>query len=148
MLRKRLTMSGLAALGATAAVAATASAAAAPTITSLTEKQSGKAVTVTVKTKNFTLDPADVGKTPKAGKGHEHFAMDGGKYDYPKYSGPNGKLAQQLGIQGKYSPSVTNKVTYTGLPKGTHTVTVYLVRNNHANYPNAGAKKTITFTVK
>jgi hypothetical protein len=143
--RHRLVTCGLAAVGAAGLLAATAGAAAAPGISSLTAKQSGNKVTVTVKTKNFTIDSKDVGKTPKAGKGHEHFQMDGGKYDYPKYSGANGKLAQQLGVQGKYSPSVTNKVTYTGLPNGKHKVTVYLAKNDHSNY---GAKKTITFTVK
>jgi hypothetical protein len=147
MSRNRLTV-GIAAVGAAAALSATAFAAGAPTITSLHAAQSGGKVTATVTTKNFTIDAKDVGKTPKAGKGHEHFAMDGGKYDYPKYSGANGTLAKQLGVQGKYSPSVNNKVVYSHLPKGKHTLTVFLVRNNHANYPNSGAKKTITFTVK
>lgn len=149
MLRSRLT-TGFAAAG-TAAVlglAGTAAAAGAPTISSLTTKQSGNKVTVTIKTKSFTIDTKDVGKSPKAGKGHEHFAMDKGKYDHPKYSGANGTLARQLGVEGKYSPSVTNVVTYKGLPKGKHSVTVFLVRNNHANYPNSGAKKTLTFTVR
>lgn len=147
MIRHRLIL-GVTTLGATVAMAATATAAGGPTITSLTAKTSGTTVVVRIKTKNFTVDAKDVGKSPKAGKGHEHFSMDKGKYDYPKYSGANGKLAKQLGVQGKYSPSVTNVVTYKGLPKGKHTVTVFLVRNNHANYPNAGAKKTITFTIK
>src|SRR3954468_1903849 len=148
MLNRRLLTTGLAAVGTTVALAATAAAAGSPTITSLKAKQSGKTVVVTVATKNFKIDAKDVGKKPIAGRGHEHFSMDKGKYDFPKYSGANGKLAVQLGVQGKYSPSVNNKVTYTGLPKGKHTVTVFLVRNNHANYPNCGAKKTISFTVK
>jgi hypothetical protein len=147
MLRSRLTVA-LATAGTALALSATAVAAAGPTISSLSTKQSGNKVTVTIKTKNFTIDAKDVGKTPKAGKGHEHFAMDKGKYDHPKYSGANGTLAKQLGVDGKYSPSVNNKVTYTGLPKGKHSVTVFLVKNSHANYPNAGAKKTLTFTVK
>lgn len=145
MLRSRLTRTGAAALGATVALGATAVAAGSPSISSVSTKQSGKKVTVTVKTKNFTVDAKDVGKAPMAGKGHEHFQMDGGKYDYPKYSGANGKLAQKLGVQGRYSPTVNNKVTYTGLPKGKHKVTVFLAKNDHSNY---GAKKTITFTVK
>jgi hypothetical protein len=74
--------------------------------------------------------------------------MDRGKYDFPKYSGANGKLAVKLGVQGKYSPSVNNKVIYSGLPKGKHRVTVFLVKNDHSNYRNRGARKTITFTVK
>ena len=148
MKRIRFAGVGLAALGSTALLATTAGAAGGPTVSSIKAKQSGSAVTVTVKTKNFKVDAKDVGKTPKAGKGHEHFQMDGGKYDFPKYSGANGKLAVTLGVQGKYSPSVTNKVTYKGLPKGKHKVTVFLVKNNHSNYSNSGAKKTITFTVK
>jgi hypothetical protein len=148
MRRTRLVSTAAVSLGTAALLATTAAAAGAPTITSLKAAQSGNKVTVTIKTKSFTIDTKDVGKKAKAGKGHEHFAMDGGKYDFPKYSGANGTLAVKLGVQGKYSPSVTNKVTYTGLPKGTHKVTVFLVRNNHADYPNAGAKKTMTFTVK
>ena len=148
MLRSHLAGAGLAVAGATALLAATAAAAGAPTITSLKASQSGNKVTVTIKTKNFKIDTKDVGKKPKAGRGHEHFAMDKGKYDFPKYSGANGKLATQLGVQGKYSPSVNNKVTYKGLSKGKHKVTVFLVRNSHANYGNAGAKKSLTFTVK
>lgn len=144
---RRLTAAGIAGTVALGSVA-TAMAATGPTITSVKEKQSGSKVTITVKTKGFTIDAKDVGKAPKAGKGHEHFAMDGGKYDYPKYSGANGKLAKQLGVQGKYSPSVTNAVTYTGLPKGKHTVVVHLVKNNHADYGNSGASKKLTFTVK
>ena len=148
MTRSRFAGAGLAVLGSTALLATTAGAAGGPTVSSVKAKQSGSAVTVTVKTTNFTIDAKDVGKTPKAGTGHEHFQMDGGKYDFPKYSGANGTLAVKLGVQGKYSPSVTNKVTYKGLPKGKHKVTVFLVKNNHANYSNSGAKKTITFTVK
>jgi hypothetical protein len=147
MLRSRLTVA-LATAATAAALATTAVAASGPTITTLKTAQSGNKVTVTIKTKNFSIDAKDVGKTPKAGKGHEHFAMDKGKYDHPKYSGANGKLARTLGVEGMYSPSVNNKVTYTGLPKGKHSVTVFLVMNSHANYKNAGAKKTLTFTVK
>ena len=130
------------------AVGGTAAAASSPAITSLKTAQSGKAVTVKIQTAYFTVDAKDVGKSPKAGKGHEHFSMDGGKYDFAKYSGANGKLAQQLGTQGKYSPSVTNQVTYTGLPKGKHTIVVHLVMNNHSNYSAKSATKKLTFTVK
>jgi hypothetical protein len=140
------------ALGAVAvlvlAVAAVAGAASAPRITSLKAHQRGNKVTVTVRTKGFKIDTKDVGGKPKVGRGHEHFQMDRGKYDFPKYSGANGKLAVKLGVQGKYSPSVNNKVVYRGLPKGKHRVTVFLVKNDHSNYRNRGARKTITFTVK
>jgi hypothetical protein len=147
MRHRRRTSAAVATLGAGVLLAGTAGAASAPTITALKAHRHAGKVTVTVKTKNFTIDAKDVGGKPKAGKGHEHFQMDGGKYDYPKYSGANGRLAVKLGVQGKYSPSVTNKVTYRHLPKGKHKVTVFLVRNDHSNYPNKGAKKTITFRI-
>lgn len=105
----------------------------------------GKNVTAAVKLVNFKLDPADVGKPPKPGKGHLHFSMDGGKFDYPKYSGANGQLAKKLGVTGKYSPSVAPTITYKGLPKGKHTLKVQLANNDHSN---AGATASISFKVK
>ena len=105
----------------------------------------GKNVTATVKLTNFKLDPKDVGKAPKPGKGHLHFTMDGGKFDQPKYSGANGKLAKKLGVNGKYSPSVAPKITYKGLPKGKHSLKVALANNDHSN---AGATASVSFTVK
>jgi hypothetical protein len=105
----------------------------------------GGKVTATVKLKKFTLDPKDVGKAPKPGKGHLHFSMDNGKFDYPRYSGANGKLAKKLGVTGKYSPSVTPSITYKGLPRGKHTLSVQLANNDHSN---AGASAKVTVKVK
>ena len=108
-------------------------------------KAKGGTVVATVKLKNFTLDPKAVGKPPQPGKGHLHFSMDKGKFDFPKYSGANGKLAKKLGVQGKYSPSVTKSITYKGLPKGKHTVSVQLANNDHSN---AGATAKVSFKVQ
>jgi hypothetical protein len=105
----------------------------------------GSTVTVTVKLTNFTLDPKDVGKKNKPHKGHLHFQMDGGKYDYPKYSGANGQLAVKLGIAGTYSPSVTPTITYKHLPAGKHTLVVFLANNDHSP---VGPKASVTFTVR
>jgi hypothetical protein len=74
-----------------------------------------------------------------------HFSLDGGKYDFPKYSGENGKLAKKLGVTGKYSPSVTKEITYKGIPKGKHTIKVELANNDHSP---AGATASSSFTVK
>lgn len=63
-------------------------------------------VRVSVDVSGFEIDPENVGKQPEAGKGHLHFTMDGGEFDKPKYSGPNGALAVKLGVDGKYSPAV------------------------------------------
>jgi hypothetical protein len=108
-------------------------------------KTVGGAETFTITTSGFKIDAKDVGKVNKAGQGHIHFQMDGGKYDQPKYSGANGKLAVALKVAGTYSPAVADTITYKHLPKGTHTLKVFLVHNDHSNYPGATAK--ITFHV-
>ena len=102
-------------------------------------------VVVTAKLADFAIDAKNVGKVNMDGMGHLHFSLDGGKYDYEKYSGANGALAAKLGIAGKYSPSVTPSVTYTGLPKGKHTAMVFIVNNDHSN---TGSSAKLVFTVK
>ena len=104
----------------------------------------GSSVTFRVALKNFALDPADVGKRNKAHRGHLHFQMDGGKFDYPRYSGPNGKLATMLGIAGKYSPSIAPVIVYRHLPAGSHTLRVFLANNDHSP---EGAQATVRFEV-
>jgi hypothetical protein len=105
----------------------------------------GAKFTAVVKLSNFKLDPKDVGKKPALGKGHLHFSLDGGKFDFPKYSGANGKLAKKLGVTGKYSPSVTTEITYKNIPKGKHTLKVELANNDHSP---AGASATDSITVQ
>lgn len=105
----------------------------------------GSAVTAEVALESFDLDPAGVGKANAEGRGHLHFAMDGGEFDNPTYSGPNGELAAQLGTDGQYSPSVTPTITYKGLPAGEHTLEVDLVNNDHSE---TGVSETITFTTE
>ena len=102
-------------------------------------------VKIKVKLTDFKIDPSQIGKSPQPGVGHLHFAMDGGKYDHPEYSGANGKLAQQLGVDGKYSPAVEPHITYTNLPPGKHTLEVYLANNNHTP---TGVEAETEFTVK
>ena len=59
--------------------------------------------------------------------------LDEGKFDAPKYSGANGKLAQKLGVVGSYSPAVVPRITYTRIPPGQHKLEVYLANNDHTN---------------
>jgi len=101
-------------------------------------------VTADVEVSGFEIDAAAVGKANEEGKGHLHFSMDGGKYDYPKYSGANGKLAEKLGVEGQYSPSTEPTITYKGLPRGEHTLEVDLVNNDHSE---TGTSATTTFEV-
>jgi len=102
-------------------------------------------VTLRAQLTDFRLSAADVGKPAKTGEGHLHFSMDGGTHDFPKYSGANGALAVKLGVQGKYSPSVTPTITYRNLPAGRHTVVVYLANNDHSD---VGPTATTSFTVR
>jgi hypothetical protein len=107
--------------------------------------KTGSTVHFKVALKDFQLAPQAVGQAPRPGQGHLHFKMDEGKFDYPKYSGPNGLLAKKLGVTGHYSPSVTTGITYKRLPKGKHTLEVYLANNNHTN---VGVESKLKFTVK
>jgi hypothetical protein len=80
----------------------------------------------------FKLAPAAFGKAPVPGEGHTCFSLDNGKFDRPAYTaGATVKLAVKAGTVGKCSPSLTNKITYTNLPSGPHTVVAYLVSNNN-----------------
>lgn len=101
--------------------------------------------TAKVDLSQFMINAENVGKAPVEGEGHLHFSLDEGKYDFPKYSGANGELAEKLGVAGKYSPSVTPSVTYKGIPAGEHTLTVFLANNDHSD---TGASTTVNFTVK
>jgi hypothetical protein len=102
-------------------------------------------VTASVDLTNFELDAADVGKENVDGRGHLHFSLDDGKFDHPKYSGANGQLAVQLGVDGQYSPSTEPGITYKGVPPGKHTLSVDLVNNDHSE---TGVSQSVTFTVE
>lgn len=102
-------------------------------------------VTAQVELEGFEIDPANVGKANQPDTGHLHFSLDGGKFDKPKYSGANGELAVQLGVDGKYSPSTEPRITYSGLPEGEHTLEVYLANNDHSD---TGTTASTTFTVE
>ena len=144
MIKPVLALAAAAAFAAPAAIAS-ANAPAVHFVTPKAGATTGTSVSFKVALKNFSLDPADVGKRNKPHRGHLHFQMDGGKYDYPKYSGPNGNLAKTLGIAGKYSPSIAPVITYKHLSAGSHTLTVFLANNDHSA---EGAKATIHFTVR
>lgn len=104
----------------------------------------GSAFTAKAVLQGFTLDPKAVGMAPVKGRGHLHFSLDNGKFDTAKYSGANGKLAQQLGTDGKYSPAVAPEISYKHIPAGKHTLSVHLANNDHSD---EGAEATVSFTV-
>ena len=136
------------ALAAAIAIPAASAGSSSPTVRFVAPSQNattGSSVTFKVVLGSFRLDPADVGKRNRAHRGHLHFQMDGGKYDFPKYSGPNGSLAKTLGIAGTYSPSIAPVIRYRHLPAGKHTLTVFLANNDHSP---EGVKATVHFTVR
>ena len=119
-----------------------------PTVRFVTPDPNAKlagAVKVKVALTNFRIAPQAVGQAPRPGEGHLHFRMDGGKFDFPKYSGKNGLIAKKLGVTGHYSPALTPAITYRNLPPGRHSLTVYLANNNHTN---VGIQKTLKFVVQ
>jgi hypothetical protein len=105
----------------------------------------GSTVTAKVKLTHFRIDPKAVGQAPRPGVGHLHFVLDGGKYDFVKYSGPNGKIGKQLGVNGKYSPALAPTITYAHLPAGKHQLGVILANNNHTS---TGVTAGVSFTVR
>lgn len=102
-------------------------------------------VTAEVTLEGFEIDAENVGLAPEEDHGHLHFSLDGGEYDTPEYSGANGELAKQLGVDGEYSPSTEPTITYEGLPPGEHTLEVAVVNNDHSE---TGVGATTTFTVE
>ncbi|MFT3865329.1 MAG: hypothetical protein QM729_13735 [Solirubrobacterales bacterium] len=121
------------------------------------EVQSNHAVVVKVGLENFQLAPAAFGDEPEIGEGNIRFSLnrvpncvdpeklrnaiesplgnerlEGRSMDYPKYAGPNGILAEEIGTQGSYSPATRPEIFYHRLPPGFYRLIVTLAQNNGA----------------
>jgi hypothetical protein len=124
------------------------------------EVQANHAVVVKVDLENFQLAPLHFGKEPELGEGSIRFGLNrvpncvdpqklqkaidsplgngrlvGASMDYPRYSGPNGILAERIGTAGSYSPATRPEIYYHGLPPGFYRLTVTLAQNNGATTP-------------
>jgi NitT/TauT family transport system substrate-binding protein len=104
-----------------------------------------KHVTFRVSAQNIKLVASEIGKANVASHGYLQFAMDGGKFDTPRYSGPNGRLAATMRVAGKYSPSAVRYITYRNLPRGKHRLVARLANNDGTPI---GPVAKLTFTVK
>ncbi len=118
-------------------------------------RQASHAVVVKVAVENFELAPQQLGKEPQLGEGHLRFSLKrvpdcvepkklqdainspvgkgrlvGASYDYAKYAGPNGVLAEQIGSAGSYSPATRPEIFYHGLPPGFYRLIVNLAQNS------------------
>jgi hypothetical protein len=123
-------------------------------------KQASHAVVVKVAIHNFHLAPLQFGGEPQLGEGHIRFGLNrvpdcvdpaklekaikssigngrlvGASFDYPQYSGPNGRLAERIGSTGSYSPATRPEIFYHDLPPGFYRLIVDLAQNSGATTP-------------
>ncbi|MBS1843604.1 MAG: hypothetical protein JST53_04215 [Actinobacteria bacterium] len=124
------------------------------------EVQANHAVVVKVALENFELAPRNFNTEPQLGEGAIRFGLNrvpncvdpeklenalnsplgigrlkGASMDFPKYSGPNGILAEELGTDGHFSPATRPEIFYHELPPGFYRLTVTLAQNNLATTP-------------
>lgn len=118
-------------------------------------RQENHAVVVKVAVENFQLAPRQLGREPQLGEGHLRFSLKrvpdcvepkkladaikspvgkgrlvGRSYDYARYAGPNGVLAEQIGSSGSYSPATRPEIFYRGLVPGFYRLIVNLAQNS------------------
>jgi len=123
-------------------------------------RQDSRAVVVKVKVRDFRLAPRRFGGEPQLGEGHLRFALNrvpdcvdpvklrraeespvgrgrlvGASFDFPRYSGPNGVLAEWIGSSGSYSPATRPEIYYRELPVGFYRLVITLAQNNGATTP-------------
>ena len=123
-------------------------------------RQTSRAVVVKVKVANFRLSPPGFGAEPQLGEGHIRFALNrvpdcvapaklqralnspigrgrliGPSFDFPRYSGPNGVLAERIGSAGSYSPATRPEIYYHDLRPGLYRLVIVLAENNGAPTP-------------
>jgi hypothetical protein len=118
-------------------------------------RQDNHAVVVKVSVQNFQLAPLQLGSEPQLGEGHLRFSLKrvpdcvepkkladainspvgkgrlvGASFDYARYAGPNGVLAERIGAAGSYSPATRPEIFYHGLPPGFYRLIVNLAQNS------------------
>lgn len=123
-------------------------------------RQTSHAVVVKAIVHNFHLAPRQFGRDPQLGEGHIRFSLNrvpdcvdpvkllhainspigngrlvGASFDYPRYSGPNGILAERIGTAGSYSPGTRPEIFYHGLPPGFYRLILNLAQNSGATTP-------------
>jgi hypothetical protein len=123
-------------------------------------RQTSHAVVVKAIVENFDLAPREFGHPPQIGKGNIRFSLNrvpdcvdpvkllhainspigngrlvGKSFDYARYSGPNGVLAERIGSSGSYSPATRPEIFYRGLPPGFYRLILNLAQNSGATTP-------------
>lgn len=123
-------------------------------------RQTSRAVVVKVKVRDFQLAPRHFGGEPQLGEGHLRFSLNrvpdcvdpvklkraeespvgrgrlvGASFDFSRYSGPNGVLAERIGASGSYSPATRPEIYYHDLPAGFYRLVITLAQNSGATTP-------------
>jgi len=123
-------------------------------------RHSGRAVAVKVEVENFKMAPRRFGEAPRLAEGHIRFALNrvpdcvepeklqralesplgsgrltGRSFDFPRYAGPNGVLAERIGVAGLYSPATKPEIYYSDLPPGFYRLVINLAQNDGATTP-------------
>jgi hypothetical protein len=123
-------------------------------------RQTSHAVVVKVAVENFRLAPHQFGREPQLGEGHIRYSLNrvpdcvdpakllrainskigngrlvGHSFDYPRYAGPNGLLAELIETAGSYSPGTRPVIFYHDLPPGFYRIIVVLAQNSGATTP-------------
>jgi len=118
-------------------------------------RQVSHAAVVKVAVDNFQLAPRHFGGEPQLGEGHLRFSLKrvpdcvepkkladaikspvgkgrlvGKSFDYAKYAGPNGVLAERIGSSGSYSPATRPEIYYHALVPGFYRLVVNLAQNS------------------
>lgn len=124
-------------------------------------RQTSRAVVVKVKLDDFELAPGSFGGEPQLGQGHLRFSLNrvpdcvdpvkleraetspvgrgrlvGRSFDFGRYAGPNGLLAERIGSSGSYSPATRPEIYYHDLPAGFYRLVITLAENNGATTPH------------
>jgi hypothetical protein len=123
-------------------------------------RQTSHAVVVKVKVNNFELAPRQFGGEPQLGEGSLRFGLNrvpdcvdpvklqraidspfgkgrlvGSSFDFPKYAGPNGVLAERIGSAGSYSPATRPEIYYHELLPGFYRLVINLAQNDGSTTP-------------
>jgi hypothetical protein len=123
-------------------------------------RQKGHAVVVKTEVHDFQLSGRHFGGEPELGEGNIRFGLNrvpdcvypaklkraiespfgngrliGRSFDYARFSGPNGVLAERIGSAGSFSPATRPEIYYHGLPAGFYRLVVTLAQNDGSTTP-------------
>jgi len=123
-------------------------------------RQASHAVVVKVDVSNFHLAPRHFGGEPQLGEGNLRFGLNrvpdcvdpvklqraiespfgkgrliGASFDFPRYAGPNGVLAERIGSAGSYSPATRPEIYYHDLRSGFYRLVIALGENDGSPTP-------------